>query len=70
MAKQNKSQEASSITGDFFTQNPSAPSVLKVGDTLFLTTSQSVADQYAAKCGMAVEVVLNPNLNKEPLNVA
>lgn len=66
MAKRNKEvlPEETNVVTAFFEAYPKAEKALVVAGYVFLATAQKAADQYAAQNGWAVEVVLNPNLDK------
>ena len=48
----------------FFDAYPEAPSVLRVGDDLFLAAFEQRVQQIAAKRQLAVEVIENPNFGQ------
>jgi hypothetical protein len=50
---------------DFFTENPKALSVLKVGDELFFGTAHGAAKEFAVKNELTVERIENPFLKAE-----
>ena len=46
----------------FFAENPTAKSVLKVGDSLFLAYAIGAANDFAKRNNLTVQMVKNPNL--------
>jgi hypothetical protein len=54
----------SDLVEGFFEQFPKAPSVLKVGNQLFLPMNSGAADYTASLLKVTVEVFENPNLTK------
>lgn len=53
-------------TAEFFKNNPMAPSVLKVGEQLFLSSHAGAARDHAKRHGSKVEEVVNPNFSGGP----
>ena len=55
--------EVSDNVAAFFAENPKAPSVLQVGETLFLNHAQGAATEYATRIGEKVVEIINPKFS-------
>lgn len=59
-AKKTAKKEVADDVADFFKKYPDAPSVLKVGDCLYLSIHKGAASEYARRMELEVEEITNP----------